>query len=277
MPESPFYNFPRFYPMRGGGGGPKQNAISQFGDDIAGALMQIKAGMDQKKQDELANAMMNNGQSPGAAPYVRRATYPDGDQGDDPGPIPFDSTDTPHSGGQSQAQMLAQNAAQQQKAQQMQLAQAMATRAKPMSEYEAYQVANPDYIPGSGRRQFAPTRAPGQPRGSSKKSNMLPPSLGDDNLPTNEPAMPSPPDSSAPSLGQKIGAGMDANGGILGSIVAMLPGLFGGGGSSPDATPSPTPLVAQGGIPSVSSDEDFHALPSGTKFRDPKGKIRVKP
>lgn len=228
MPEqaqSPFYNFPRFFPMRGGGGGYQAGnagAISRFGDDIAQSLMQIKAQMDQKKQDELANAMMNNGQSPGAAPYVRRAEYPDGDQGDDPGPVPFDSTNAPYTGGQQQQATLAGSAAQQQKAQQQQLAQAMASRGQDLRKRQLD-------LEEQGLGIKAAGRAP-------KTSKLLPPSLGDDNLPTNEPAMP------APTTGSVGPSGMPSS---IGGIVSALGNLFGGGGSTPDAAPSPTPLIAQ--------------------------------
>jgi hypothetical protein len=108
--------FPRWYPPRNNSpAGTPAAAISNLGDDFASLLTQIKQQQDQKQQDALANALMNNGQSPGAPPYVRAAVYPDDDQGDDPGPVPFDFTSQPYTGGQAQQGMLSANDAAQQK------------------------------------------------------------------------------------------------------------------------------------------------------------------
>lgn len=48
-----------------------------------------------------------------------------------------------------------------------------------------------------------------------------------------------------------------------------------GGGTRPST--APTSAAPSGGMPTVQSDDDFDALPSGTQFLDPNGKIREKP
>lgn len=276
MPQNaPQIQFPRWYPTRGNyGSNDGANAISALGDDLAGALMSYKQKQDQKKQDDLANALMNNGQSPGAAPYVRRATYEDGDQGDDPGPVPFDSTDTPYTGGQSMAAQLAESAKVQQKAQQQALAAALATKGRPMSEYERYGVDNPDFIPPAGRKTFAPTRTPGAGRG--KPSNLLP--IGVDPLPGD----PSDPQAATDVPGNAPGSAPSTAFGQPTGILGTIMGLLSGGGSTgpsgpPDATPSATPMVAQGGVAQVTDAKSYAALPSGSTYRDPNGKVRKKP
>lgn len=261
MPDQPNFQFPRWFPMRGGSGGHyggnAASAISAFGDDISSVLAGFAQRAQQKKQDELANSLMNNGQSPGAAPYVRRAEYPDGDQGDDPGPVPFDSTDTPYTGGQQMAGMLAASAAAQQKAQQQQLAQSMAQRGQGLRSRQLDLEERGLNIKAAGK--------------GPKTSKLLPPSLGDDNLPTNDPAMPAPTGAAPQSSGV-----MQFLGNLFNKTMGALPSGD-SAGAPPDASPSATPLVAGGGIQQVKSIEEASKLPPGTKFRDPNGKIRTVP
>lgn len=107
--EQPYNQF-RIYHNRNLNSGGSSSPMADALGSIAQAISAWGGAMQQRKQNDVANQMMDSGDVNGAPAYVRRAEYPDGDQGEDPGPTPFPSQDTPHTGGTAEMKMRQQNA-----------------------------------------------------------------------------------------------------------------------------------------------------------------------